>query len=72
MRSFSGVDLSSVAYRPESMFPLLFVTPLKYPHLIVTRSGKTSLIPAITDIHFLPVDESCTHALPRDTKYVAT
>ena len=34
----------------------------------VTRSGKTGLIATITDIHFLPVRESCTHALPRDTK----
>ena len=38
--------------------------------LIVTGSGKTGLIVTITDIHFLPVRESCTHALPRNTKYL--
>ena len=31
-------------------------------------SGKTSLISTITDIHFLSVYESCTHAEPRNTK----
>ena len=36
----------------------------------VTGSGKTGLIVTITDIHFLPVRESCTHALPRNTKYL--
>ena len=41
------------------------------PKLIfVTGSGKTSLIATITDIHFLPVRESCTHGLPRNTKYL--
>ena len=30
----------------------------------VTGSWKTGLIATITDIHFLPVLESCTHALP--------
>ena len=38
--------------------------------LYVTGSGKTGLIVTITDIHFLPVRESCTHALPRNTKYL--
>ena len=38
--------------------------------LNVTGSGKTGLIATITDIHFLPVCESCTHALPRSTKYL--
>ena len=38
--------------------------------IIVTGSGKTGLIATITDIHFLPVRESCTHALPRNTKYL--
>ena len=28
----------------------------------MTGSGKTGLIATITDIHFLPVHESCTHA----------
>ena len=32
----------------------------------VTTSGKNSLIAAITDIHFLSVYESCTHALSRN------
>ena len=36
----------------------------------MTGSGKTDLIVTITDIHFLPVRESCTHALPRNTKYL--
>ena len=36
----------------------------------VTRSGKTGLIATITDIHFLSVCESCTHALPKNTKYL--
>ena len=36
----------------------------------MTGSGKTGLIATITDIHFLPVRESCTHALPRNTKYL--
>ena len=38
--------------------------------IYVTGSGKTGLIATITDIHFLPVRESCTHALPRNTKYL--
>ena len=36
----------------------------------MTRSGKTGLITTATDIHFLLVHESCTHALPRNTKYL--
>ena len=40
------------------------------PETYVTGSGKTGLIATITDIHFLPVRESCTHALPRNTKYL--
>ena len=40
------------------------------PCTYVIRSGKTGLITTITDIHFLPVGESCTHALPRNTKYL--
>ena len=38
--------------------------------LYVTRSGKTGLIRTSIDIHFLPVRESCTHALHRNTKYL--
>ena len=38
--------------------------------IIVTGSGKTGLIATIIDIHFLPVHESCTHALTRNTKYL--
>ena len=38
--------------------------------LYVTRSGKTSLICTTTEIHFLPVRERCTHALPRNIKYL--
>ena len=40
--------------------------------MYVTRYGKTGLIATTTDIHFLPVRESCTHALPRNTKYLIT
>ena len=36
----------------------------------MTRSGKTGLIATITDIHFLSVRETSTHALPRYTKYL--
>ena len=36
----------------------------------MTTSGKTSLIRTSTEIHFLSVRESCTHALPRNTKYL--
>ena len=35
----------------------------------VTESGKTGLIHTSTDIYFLPVRESNTHALPRNTKH---
>ena len=41
-----------------------------YTYIYVTGSGKTGLITTITDIHFLPVRESCTHALSRNTKYL--
>ena len=37
-----------------------------YIAIYVTGSGKTGLIVTITDIHFLPVRESCTHALPQE------
>ena len=33
----------------------------------MTGSGKTGLIATITDIHFLPARESCTHALYPET-----
>ena len=36
----------------------------------MTRSGKTGLINTSTDIHFLPVCESCTHALYRNINYL--
>ena len=38
--------------------------------MCVTMSGKTGLIATITDTRFLSVHESCTHALPRNTKYL--
>ena len=40
-----------------------------HTRVYVTRSGKIGLITLITDIHFLSLHESCTHALPRNTKY---
>ena len=36
--------------------------------LYVTEFAKTDLMGTNTEIHFLPVDESHTHALSRDTK----
>ena len=36
----------------------------------MTGSGKTGLFAIITDTYFLPVRESCTHALHRNTKYL--
>ena len=36
----------------------------------MTGSRKTSLICTTTEIHFLSVRERCTHALPRNTKYL--
>ena len=38
--------------------------------MYVTRYGKTGLIHTSTEIHFLSVRESYTHALPRNTKYL--
>ena len=37
----------------------------------VTGSGKTSLIHTSTEIQFLSISERYTHALPRNTKYLA-
>ena len=36
----------------------------------VTRSGKTGLIATIAEMNVLPLRESCTHALPRNIKYL--
>ena len=36
-------------------------------HAYVTEFAKTDLMGTKTEIHFLPVDESHTHALSRDT-----
>ena len=36
----------------------------------MTEFAKTDLMGTITEIHFLPVDESHTHALSRDTKHL--
>ena len=39
-------------------------------HNYVTRSGKTSIIATMTEIHFLgSVSGSCIQTLPRNTKY---
>ena len=38
--------------------------------IYVTKSGKTGLICATTEIHFLSVLESYAHALPRSTKHL--
>ena len=37
----------------------------------VTESGKTGLIHTSTEIQFLSISEKYTHALPRNTKYLA-
>ena len=37
----------------------------------VTGSGKTGLIHISTEIQFLSISERYTHALPRNTKYLA-
>ena len=37
-------------------------------HAYVTEFAKTDLMGTNTETHFLPVDESHTHALSRDTK----
>ena len=37
----------------------------------VTGSGKTGLIDTSTEIQFLSISERYTHALPRNTKYLA-
>ena len=54
----------------ESTFFIIKKCLYSYIKTYVTGSGKTGLIVTITDIHFLPVRESCTHALPRNTKYL--
>ena len=36
-----------------------------------TKSGKTGLIHTSTEIQFLSISERYTHALPRNTKYLA-
>ena len=36
----------------------------------MTEFAKTDLMGANTEIHFLPVDESHTYALSRDTKHL--
>ena len=37
----------------------------------MTEFAKTDLMGTNTEIHFLPVDESHTHALSRDTKHLS-
>ena len=39
--------------------------------IFVTGSGKTGLIHTSTEIQFLSTSERYTHALPRNTKYLA-
>ena len=41
-----------------------------YIRIYVTEFAKTDLMGTNTEIHFLPVDESHTHALSRDTKHL--
>ena len=39
-------------------------------YIYVTRSGKTGRIATTTEIQFLSVCKSCTHALLRNSKYL--
>ena len=39
--------------------------------IYVTVFTKTDLMDANTEIHFLPVDKSHTHALSKDTKHLS-
>ena len=50
------------------MYALLYLLILQL--LYVTEFATTDLMGTNTDIHFLPVDESNTHALSRDTKHL--
>ena len=52
------------------MFVVKILFYAEFGRAYVTGSGKTGLIATITDIHFLTVRESCTHALSRNTKYL--
>ena len=61
---FNTLDLIKLQYSQ----PLyLVVKELTY----VTESGKTGLIHTSTEIQFLSISERHTHALPRNTKYLA-
>ena len=44
---------------------------LRLAHTFVTEFAKTDLMGTNTEIHFLPLDKSHTHALSRDTMYQA-
>ena len=59
-------------YLAKDTRPLESITNNSSLHLrsYVTRSGKTGFIRTSTDIHFLPVRESCTHVLHRNTNYL--
>ena len=41
----------------------------RHSYIYVIVLYKTDHNVTVTEIHFLPVDESCTHALSRDAKY---
>ena len=49
-------------------FWYLYIRPIS---AYVTGSGKTGLIRTSTEIQFLSISERYTHALPRNTKYLA-
>ena len=49
-----------------SLFLCNFLDIIAY----VTEFAKTDLLDTYTGIHFLPVDNSHTHALSRDTKHL--
>ena len=52
--------------RPRKLRSLKICTYSVY----VTEFAKTDLMGTNTEIHFLPVDESHTHALSRNTKHL--
>ena len=60
-----SVDL--LLYRFVILIKYLYITSVL--PIYVTGSGKTGLICATNEIHFLSVLERSTQALPRNTKY---
>ena len=60
----------SISWHPSSLVVSYFHYQ-KVTLLYVTVFWKTDHVVTNTEIHFLPVDESHTHALSRDTKHLS-